>query len=325
MAAGPAAYRLDHRGHRFELTAGRGPKGTVYRLLLDGRQVAEQETTWRDPRFVLSELDLGLDPDELGLGGGRVVASSWRRGRISSCNLVLPANALKKETATDRSADATTGPSGDSPGDSEGDEGSPLDKPERIPFEPPAGTRAHRAHVFKRDHPKLYAARHLVIAVGEVVVALVGIRIAIGIIPWDKLPFPDLDLPSIDLPSIPWPDIDWPDLDLPDIDWPSLPGWVTAILDNKQFWLPILIAVFATFGEVERRRKRREREAEVAARQAKAADYPTAPAGPDDRTDADANERSDADERSDAGGVSDSGERVGAMTEDGVHGADRQS
>lgn len=240
-------YTLEHRGHRFELHSAHGEKGTTYRLVLDGEQVAEQETVWRDPKFVLDELDLDVDLDELDLTGGKIVATSWRRGRISSCHLVLPAKLLGTDLG---------------------------DRPERIPFEPPPGTRGHRAYRLKRDRPGLYAARHVVIGVGEVVVALLGIRLALKLIPW-----PDIDLPNLpNLPNLNLPDIPWPDVDLPDL--PGLPGWLEAILEAKQYWLPIVIAVFVAAGELERRRRRTVKEAEaadkVAARQAEAAEKPAA-------------------------------------------------
>jgi hypothetical protein len=238
-----APYTLDHRGHRFEVTAERGEKGTVFRLLVDEDQVAEQENTWRDPKFVLDELELGLDLDELELAGGKITGTSWRRGRVSAVKLVLPSGALKDV----------------------GDE-SPLNKPEKIPFEPPPGSRAHKAYLFQRDHPRLYAARHVGVAIGEVVIALLGIRIVIDLIPWDRI-LPDINLPDVDLPGIPWPDIPWPDINLPDV---GVPGWLAAILQAKKYWLPIVIAIFVALGEVERRRKRQQKEAEAAGR-AKAA------------------------------------------------------
>ena len=227
-------YTLEHRGHLFELYSSRGEKGTTYRLVLDGEQVAEQETVWRDPKFVLDELGLDVDLDELGLTGGRIVATSWRRGLISTCNLVLPAKLL----------------------------GTGLgDRPERIPFEPPPGTRAHRTYRLKRDRPALYAARHLVVGVGEVVVALLGIRLAIKLIPWPDIDLPFVNLPNLHLPSLDLPDFPWPDVD-PDL--PGPPGWLKAILEAKQYWLPIVIAVFVTAGELERRKRRTVKEAEAA-------------------------------------------------------------
>lgn len=225
-------YSLEHRGHRFELHSARGEKGTTYRLVVDGEQVAEQETVWRDPTFVLDELGSDLDLDELGLTGGKIVATSWRRGRISTCNMVLPAKLLGTDLG---------------------------DRPERIPFEPPAGTRAHRTYRLKQDRPGLYAARHLVVGVGEVVVALLGIRLAIHLIPWDKIPWPDVDLPDLNLPRPDLPGIPWPDMDLP-----GLPGWLKTVLEHKQYWLPIVIAVFVTSGELERRKRRTVKEAEAA-------------------------------------------------------------
>lgn len=227
-------YTLRHRGHLLEVRSARGEKGTTYRLVVDGEQIAEQEAVWRDPKFVLGDLETGLDLDELGLTGAKIVATSWRRGRISTCNLVLPAKALGTDLG---------------------------DRPERIPFEPPPGTRAHRTWKLKQDRPGLYAARHLVVGVGEVVVALLGIRLVIHLIPWPDIGLPDLDLPDLNLPNLDLPGIPWPDVDLP-----GLPDWVKAVLGAKQYWLPIVIALFVTAGELERRKRRTVKEAEAAER-----------------------------------------------------------
>lgn len=127
-------------------------------------------------------------------------------------------------------------------------------RPDRVPFEPPDGTHAQRLYRFQDEHPRLSAARHVVVAVTQVALAVLGLRLAIDLVPWGAIPWPDL--PSIrrpDLPSIPWPDLP----DLPRPDW-ALPGWLVAVLGGRRYWLPILVAVGET-----RRRAARDRAAKL--------------------------------------------------------------
>ncbi|WP_146087470.1 hypothetical protein [Thermomonospora echinospora] len=143
---------------------------------------------------------------------------------------------------------------------------------ERYPFEPPPGTFAARLLAFQREHPKLYASRHVVLATGKVVLGLLGVAVFFQlilsrVIQWiiERLPnmdLPGLPLPDLDLPSIPWPHIPLPDLpDLPDV---TLPGWLKAVLATAKYWIPILIAIGAAVQEV-RKRKRRSAAAQSAA------------------------------------------------------------
>ncbi|UYM06255.1 hypothetical protein [Solicola gregarius] len=123
----------------------------------------------------------------------------------------------------------------------------------RVPLDPPEGTRAARLAEFQRDRPRLYAARHVVIAAGQILIALVGIGALVrGLLP-------RIDLPSIDLSWLPDLDFSWmPDPFgwlsglLPDI---SPPDWVDSVMGTSKYWLPILIAVFVAKNEAEKRRK----------------------------------------------------------------------
>lgn len=136
----------------------------------------------------------------------------------------------------------------------------PGRRPERIDFEPPTGTSAHRRFLWAGRHPRLHAARHVAVAVGQVVAGLLMARIALGFVldlNWGWLP--DWQLPRLPRPDL--PDISWPDIDLPDL---SLPGWLAAILATKRYWFPILVAIAVAVAEV-RRRRRRETEKENAA------------------------------------------------------------
>jgi len=125
-------------------------------------------------------------------------------------------------------------------------------RPDRVPFEPPAGTRAQRLYRFQVEHPRLYAARHVVVAVTQDALAVLGLRLAIDLVPWGAIPWPDLpSIRRVDLPSVPWPDLP----DLPRPDW-ALPGWLVAVLGSRRYWLPILVAVGVAVGEIRRRAAR---------------------------------------------------------------------
>jgi hypothetical protein len=221
------SHTLRHRGHLFSLTAEPSTGGTTVRLTVDGRRAATREARWHDPSFVLSELD-GTDLSD-DVATARITTSILRRGRLSGCRMVLPPDGVTRF------------------------------RPERIPFEPPPGTRAHRRYLWQRRHPRLYAARHVALATAEVLGALLLARWAFSLDIWGWLP--DLRLPGIRLPRIPWPDLPWPDL--PAIPWPdlTLPAWLVAVLASREYWLPILVAVTIAAGEVRRRRRRMAEEA----------------------------------------------------------------
>jgi hypothetical protein len=99
--------------------------------------------------------------------------------------------------------------------------------------------RAHdRLAKLERERPRLFAARHVAKGVGQVLLAVIGLGLAVRF-----LPFPDLPLPDVDLPGLPGPDL-------------SPPGWLAAILGTAKFWVPILIGALVALGELERRRRR---------------------------------------------------------------------
>jgi hypothetical protein len=133
---------------------------------------------------------------------------------------------------------------------------------ERHPFSPPPGSFAARLLIFQRNHPRLYASRHVVLAVGKVAAALLGLGLLLRLLLQPVLDWIRDRLPEIDLPSIPWPDIPWPDIPLPDIDLPDLamPSWLRVIIGTAKFWLPVLIAIGVAVAETRRRRARAARE-----------------------------------------------------------------
>ena len=67
----------------------------------------------------------------------------------------------------------------------------------------------------RKEHPRVYAARHVILALAQVLAAVLGLRL---LLPRLDLSFlPRIDLPRVDLPAL-------PRLDLPRIPWPDLPG-----------------------------------------------------------------------------------------------------
>jgi hypothetical protein len=117
---------------------------------------------------------------------------------------------------------------------------------ELVLLDPPPGTRAAKLAELERRRPVLYAARHVVRAVGGVLLPLLGIGALIGLV----LPaLPNVDPPQVNLPDLP---------DLPSISIEP-PEWVKSVLSAAPYVVPILIAIGVAAREVERQRKRRSR------------------------------------------------------------------
>jgi hypothetical protein len=122
---------------------------------------------------------------------------------------------------------------------------------ELVLLDPPPGTRAARLAELERRRPVLYAARHVVKAVGSVMLPLLGIGALIGLV----LPaLPDIELPRVNLPDMSLPDL--PDLPATSIEPPE---WVKSVLSAAPYVVPIVIAIGVAAREVERQRKRRRR------------------------------------------------------------------
>ena len=122
----------------------------------------------------------------------------------------------------------------------------PADGGEPLRLEPEPGTRAARRARFEREHPRLYAARHVVKGAAQVAVALIGLSLLLRFLP--SIPLPDIDLPRLDLPDIPWPDIPLPHLEVPQ--------WLQEILKSKPYWLPVVIGIFVARAELRRRSRK---------------------------------------------------------------------
>ena len=137
-------------------------------------------------------------------------------------------------------------------------------RPLVTPFMPPDGTKARRLYAFREAHPHLYAARHVG---GEVLAVLIGVlgisalvsamvRSVLHSINMSWLP----DLPDISPPE--WlrnlDPLSWLFRLLPDWDWF---GWLPDIdMPWLQYLVPVVVAILIAGGEIERRKKRAERE-----------------------------------------------------------------
>jgi hypothetical protein len=119
----------------------------------------------------------------------------------------------------------------------------PADGGTPIALEPEPGTRAARRARFAHEHPRWYAARHVVKGTAQVALALVGLTFLLSLIPDITI---DVDLPHIDLPDIPWPHVDLP----------QIPAWVREVLQSKKYWLPVVIGLFLANAELKRRRNK---------------------------------------------------------------------
>lgn len=131
-----------------------------------------------------------------------------------------------------------------------------------IVFTPPPGSHAARLAQFQREHPALYAARHVAIAVLQVAIPLLGIgALILGLLPaidWSWLPDIGAFLRSLRTQIISW----LPQIDLPFFDLGAwIRPWIVWIVRSPVFmwgkWLlPIVIAVFVAIEEFQRHRRK---------------------------------------------------------------------
>jgi hypothetical protein len=136
-------------------------------------------------------------------------------------------------------------------------------------FSAPPGTFAGRVQEWGNRHPDLYATRHVVLAIGQTVLGIIGFSaILFGLlpsIPWPSImlyiPLPQVPIPHIALPSLPIPDIALPAIPLPDIALPRItpPAWLEPLFSALKYLSPIVIAIVIAVRETRQRRQRRER------------------------------------------------------------------
>lgn len=133
-------------------------------------------------------------------------------------------------------------------------------------FTAPSGTFTRRVQEWGNRHPDLYASRHVVIAIGQTILGIIGFSaIFFGLLP--SIPWPnitlDVPLPQVSLPriSLPIPEIALPAIPLPDITLPRLtpPGWLEPLMGVLKYLSPIVIAIVIGVREAKHRRQRRAR------------------------------------------------------------------
>lgn len=238
-----AVYALRDRGRELVVEAWEADGRQHARLLVDGEAAEEKAVgVLEDAKFDLGE----VDEDGKAVKQQVKVGFLWS-GRVRACDLVDTREGSEEKRK--RSL--------------------------RTPFVPPEGTRARRQYELRERHPNLYAMRHLALEGLAIAVGFLGISALLSAIfgkllpsiDWSWLPDPpDIDLPDMGPPDWLryvnpgywirriWPD-DWtlPDIDL--LSW--LPDWDFGWL---KFVTPLLIALGVGLREIERRRKRQERE-----------------------------------------------------------------
>jgi hypothetical protein len=266
-------FRLDYEGQLVELSAQRDGLRTQVALFVDGAQVGDASGLGRVltplPVAVPAAAGATVKPhggvsDPMGSEPPRptVLVLSVLPGTVSRALLLVPrSDSIDAEADPDGSASPQT--DHETPQLPKGvAELAGLVTAERHPFDPPPRSFAARLLIFQRNHPRLYASRHVVLAIGKVAAALLGLGLLVRlllqpVLDWIRDRLPEIDLPSIPWPDIPWPDIPWPDIDLPDL---AMPSWLRVIIGTAKFWLPVLIAIGVAVVETRRRRARAARE-----------------------------------------------------------------
>jgi hypothetical protein len=130
----------------------------------------------------------------------------------------------------------------------------------KTPLIPPPDSKAARREAFARERPTLFVVRRVGQAALEIIIGVLGIGALVSAF------FGSL-LPRLNLPRIPHPHWSAPDwlryLDIAHwlgklgLSWPDIgiPDWLDPVLEQKKYWLPLVIAAFIALGELDRRRK----------------------------------------------------------------------
>jgi hypothetical protein len=136
-------------------------------------------------------------------------------------------------------------------------------------FAAPPGTFTARVQAWGNRHPDLYASRHVVIAIGQTVLGIIGFSaIFLGLlpsIPWPNIaldfPIPPIPLPHVTLPALPFPEVPVPSVPLPNIALPQItpPAWVDSLFSALKYLSPLAIAIVIAVREARQRRQRRAR------------------------------------------------------------------
>jgi hypothetical protein len=194
VTAAANRFRLQYNGQLLELSARRDGLRTRVALFVDGDQVGEVSGIGRvlTPLPVATPATVGsmMEPkagqsDEIGGEPPRpsVLVLSALPGTVSRALLLVP-----REDSTDDDTD----PAASDVAQPDNETRLALLKSaaglaglvaaERHPFAPPPGSFAARLLIFQRNHPRLYASRHVVLAVGKVATALLGLAVLVRLL-----------------------------------------------------------------------------------------------------------------------------------------------
>jgi hypothetical protein len=237
-----ARFRLEHAGEHLALSARRDGLRTSATLYRDGEPV---RTASGFGKVVLPV------PEEAG-AVPTVLVLSVLPGRVDRALLLVPGAGPPADD--DEREPASAGRTGRDAALADLAEALPpalawVATAEKHPFAPPPGSLAARLLAVERAHPRLWASRHVALAVLKAGVAMLGLAAAVQLLLAPALSWLLGLLPDVDLPDIPWPDIDLPHLVVPD--------WLGAVLATAKFWVPVLVGIVVAVAEVRRRRTAR--------------------------------------------------------------------
>ncbi|HET9779853.1 MAG TPA: hypothetical protein VFP81_11285, partial [Propionibacteriaceae bacterium] len=161
-------FRLEHNGQLLELSARRDGLRTQVALFVDGGQVGQASGLGRVVTPVpgvasvtaASNVAPDAGPAEIGSEPlqSTVLVVSVLPGTVSRAFLLVPRPCCD---------DVGLGT---------------MVSAERHPFVPPPGSFAARMLIFQRNHPRLYASRHVVLAGGKVAAALLGLAVFVRLL-----------------------------------------------------------------------------------------------------------------------------------------------
>lgn len=229
MRSDVRTWTLRDRGRDLAVEVWTGTGRNHARLLIGGDEAAAGDTD------AIGDVKLSGD-------GTHVKVSFWWKGRVTAVDLI-------DRDDTESDADPFAG----------------LRRAMRVPFVPPPGTRAARVHAWREQHPRLWAARHVAIQVGSILVAVLGISALLNGLLGRLLPAIDWSwVPEIRLPQ--WLEylnpFHWIGKVIPDRDWF---GWVPDIQIPEMGWLKyvviLLVALATGWAELRKRKERERREA----------------------------------------------------------------
>lgn len=224
----PLQWQLRDRGRDLVVQVWTDGDRNHARLLVDGEEAAAGDAD-------------AIGDVKLSAGDTHVKVGFWWKGRVSAVDLIDRGDAEVPEKPF-----------------------SGIRRSMRVPFAPPAGTRAARLHAWREQHPRLWAARHVAIQVGSILVAVLGISALLNALFARLVPSIDWSwIPDVSVPG--WVEYlnpsYWIGKLLPDWDWF---GWVPDVEIPEVWWLKyvviLLIALGTGWSELRRRRERERRE-----------------------------------------------------------------